>query len=55
MLESTRNAEPLPPRNQLTIASPGQEPENQWALTEADWDPSRYRLELAVARDLSSS
>ncbi|GLY33321.1 alkaline phosphatase [Kineosporia sp. NBRC 101731] len=53
MLESTREAQPLPPRNRLSIPSGGQEPENQWALTEQDWDPARYPLTVAMARDLS--
>ncbi|GAA3639737.1 alkaline phosphatase D family protein [Kineosporia mesophila] len=53
MLESTRDAQPLPPRNRLSIPSGGHEPENQWALTEQDWDPARYPLKIAVARDLS--
>ncbi|GAB6897339.1 alkaline phosphatase D family protein [Kineosporia succinea] len=53
VLESTRRAKPLPPRNQLSIPAAGNEPENQWALSEEDWDPSRYPLEVEVARDLS--
>ncbi|MBT0769242.1 alkaline phosphatase family protein [Kineosporia sp. J2-2] len=53
VLESTRAAEPLPPRNRLTVATPGHEPDNQWALTEDDWDPARYPLDVEVARDLS--
>nr|WP_269329752.1 alkaline phosphatase D family protein [Kineosporia babensis] len=53
-LESTRKAVPQPPRNTLTLASPGREPDNQWALTADDWDAERFPLEVEIARDLSS-